>query len=1152
MTEINDAGNAYKSQRAVSNDPLLEQEALLENQLDDQQEHKTEGLVQDILGGVKEAPWQIAGGIGDFGNEVWDFLGLNDASAYIESKFPESVRKASEELRGGEVGEDLLPTVEAPETTTGGFIRGASQFLTGFIPLLGPATKVAKASKVAKTATGVEIIGGGLAGAVTDVIGIDPNDPNVANILQGLNPDSQNVILDFLATDENSPESTNRLKNALLGTLIGTAAEPVVRGLAHSISRFKARRLKAKQPMDVDSITQEVKANLGKEGSIIDDFEESALIKEEQEFLKKAEEAQATLARDIKGEPLETLIDSVEKQARVDPKTRKALKSALESGDMVEATKHMDFNLDKINTEDDIKAIINTTTDILNKAGEGKVKVTHKEVKEYAEYLGSSPEAVQSLGKDLENASARILAGRQMMIDSTQRLSQMADIISSGEATNRQMLRFEKALEVHIGLQKTLSGAKSEVARATNAMKIIAKGEDARLAAMDSIILSYGGRDNITHMAGRLKKLAGMSDGQIRISQALKKGKVPRTRDALLEVYIQGLLSNPKTQFINAVGNTAAIAMTVAERKIAETLARVRGEVGGVAKGETSAQLQGLLQGSREGWKIFKEAFISGEPDSVFSKTDYYKPYNKALSAEAWEAKGTIGKAMDYLSTVTNLPGRMLMSADEMFKTINYRSEIYAQAYRKTSRLNLDDAEFSQVFDDLVRAPSNDITMKALETSHLNTFTNQLGKHARGLQQVLERDPTGIAKVFVPFFRTPVNLIKFATARTPGLRRLLSEVRDELVSDDLATRQLAEAKFATGSFIYMTTMGLAMSGNITGAPPADRQLAARLRETGWKPYSIKLGDSYVPFNRFDPIGMMMGASVDMYQVGTAFEMSKDSMTDPEASEAFQEKAASNVTGAIASIWKNLEERHYLHGIANMLNIVAAENDYEREKAMKEMLNVLPPISFYSSFRRGVTKTVDPVRRNVVDHTDMVNEISNRILSTIPGQSVNVNPHFNLIGERSLYPNNEKGMIAKGFDNLVNPFGDVGSTTDTHPLLRAVANLNIDMEGMEGIHSIKNVDLKPEEISYYARVWGSLNKQLTSWVTSKSFTEMPEGSQALELEAELRSNKKDAQQAVVDKFSRIEEDIAKQEREQEEAEQSKITKTSPLFKLDRSN
>ncbi|MDV7402667.1 hypothetical protein RZS08_65195, partial [Arthrospira platensis SPKY1] len=86
---------------------------------------------------------------------------------------------------------------------------------------------------------------------------------------------------------------------------------------------------------------------------------------------------------------------------------------------------------------------------------------------------------------------------------------------------------------------------------------------------------------------------------------------------------------------------------------------------------------------------------------------------------------------------VTLLGGRPIMAMDEYFKTIGYRAELYAQAYRAQMKarresfaINKDRDKAEQAgleaMQDVLMNPSPEITATAQDFSHMITFSKKL------------------------------------------------------------------------------------------------------------------------------------------------------------------------------------------------------------------------------------------------------------------------------------------------------------------------------------------------------------------------------------------------------------------------------------------
>jgi len=120
----------------------------------------------------------------------------------------------------------------------------------------------------------------------------------------------------------------------------------------------------------------------------------------------------------------------------------------------------------------------------------------------------------------------------------------------------------------------------------------------------------------------------------------------------------------------------------------------------------------------------------------------------------------------------------------------------------------------------------------------------------------------------------------------------------------------------------MTTVGfLAGSGNITGAGPTESNKRRALLATGWRPYSIKIGDSYYSYNRFEPVGILFGVAADMQEIGDyVFNESEKN----EENELELDRLATMLMGSVTN---NLTNKTFLSGISSAIQVITDPSRY---------------------------------------------------------------------------------------------------------------------------------------------------------------------------------------------------------------------------------
>lgn len=119
-----------------------------------------------------------------------------------------------------------IPEFEKAGTVEGDLIRGASQFLTAFLP----AARAVKAVGIAG-----ELTSGLASGAIADFLAFDPTKPRMSNLLEQLPAPLKNPVTEYLAARPEDTGAEGRLKNVIEGLGLGA----LTGGL---ISAFKTMR----------------------------------------------------------------------------------------------------------------------------------------------------------------------------------------------------------------------------------------------------------------------------------------------------------------------------------------------------------------------------------------------------------------------------------------------------------------------------------------------------------------------------------------------------------------------------------------------------------------------------------------------------------------------------------------------------------------------------------------------------------------------------------------------------------------------------------------------------------------------------------------------------------------------------------------------
>jgi len=481
-------------------------------------------------------------------------------------------------------------------------------------------------------------------------------------------------------------------------------------------------------------------------------------------------------------------------------------------------------------------------------------------------------------------------------------------------------------------------------------------------------LLKRGGDKSVRDIAG---KIANM-DSTRRVSSFAREAYKPTFLDKIQEVWINGLLSSPSTHIVNVSSNSVVATLTPFEYAVAAAIGAIRRDPDRITGGEVAARFYGTIRGTLDGLDAAAKALR--DPDTVDdSLTKLEMRREKAV-------KGLPGE-------VVRLPGRALVAEDVLFKTIGYTQEMWGQAARQAHKEGKGLRYAKELLKDPDFALKNpNIKLKAIETGRYQTFTNNLEGMAKDYQNWVARKP-GL-RFATPFIRTPYNIVAYAFERTPFAR--LSKKYKDAIDAGGPEADLARARLALGWATTLSVASLANGGLITGRGPSDPRERAVLMETGWQPYSIKVGDTYYGYNRFEPIGILFGVSADIADIWATYKASD--------SKNMAEDLSLIGTMLGASISENITNKTFLTGVTDVIQSISDPDRYFGTNLQRFFASSIPTVAYYER------KDQDPYLRDVRSITDA-------FMNRIPGQSQKLPFKRNVLGEPRKYSSGALGKYS---------------------------------------------------------------------------------------------------------------------------------------------
>ena len=326
----------------------------------------------------------------------------------------------------------------------------------------------------------------------------------------------------------------------------------------------------------------------------------------------------------------------------------------------------------------------------------------------------------------------------------------------------------------------------------------------------------------------------------------------------------------------------------------------------------------------------------------------------------------------------------------------------------------------------LMAKQAADFSLDTTFTKPLNPDDGFLARAGNLLQQFTNHHP--MMRFFFPFIRTPLNILQFAAARAPipglnrdfipmvqylasktGLPVGLDEAKNRFVqgimhSDPkIAADTLGRASAALGA---MATLGTAaLSGVITGRGPEDPEQAKVLKQAGWQPYSIKVGDTYVSYQRLDPFASLMSFYADWADIAR-YGGSDQGMTDIG-------------TGVLMATLANLESKSYLTGLSDLVGML---NDPVRK---------VPDALGRIAGSLAVPNVIAATRGFTDPHLPELNGMLDQVRSRIPVLAGGMDKQRNVLGE----PLNKKTFgaalkVAEGIAGYMLPIQVNTTSSDT--------------------------------------------------------------------------------------------------------------------------
>ncbi len=432
------------------------------------------------------------------------------------------------------------------------------------------------------------------------------------------------------------------------------------------------------------------------------------------------------------------------------------------------------------------------------------------------------------------------------------------------------------------------------------------------------------------------------------------KSGIQTFRDMWLEVWINSRLSSPITHIVNVVGNTGFMAMRTIELFGAAAFNKVPGirSRDGVMFNEAFHYARGTGKGFMLGLRNAGTSIRTGVPTGADGLSKLDMPVNRAIHSSNLPDYMTAGKhnilamGVNAFGVLTRVPGRLLITEDELAKGIIYMQELERYSIRAGNRARFD---IEDAIKNGVLEPSKTAGKEAFDRAYLNSMKNPTSETVDNIKNSMSEGtfqadmPDGILtsmnkvlnnpniKFVIPFHKTIMNIFLEVGKRNPLMAAFMPSVQKAIRGDlGPVARQTALSKVALGGSL-MWTFGSMAYGTaeensnimITGMAPTNKAEREAFYRKGFQPYSIAIYNPVTElyesrsYSRFDPISPLLAISADVaYLMGRSDVFSKDNNATENATDS-----AKLFMMALAAVFPYLTEQPFLQGIKKLGGVI---------------------------------------------------------------------------------------------------------------------------------------------------------------------------------------------------------------------------------------
>lgn len=423
------------------------------------------------------------------------------------------------------------------------------------------------------------------------------------------------------------------------------------------------------------------------------------------------------------------------------------------------------------------------------------------------------------------------------------------------------------------------------------------------------------------------------------------------------------MLSSPNTHEINAFTNLLQATVVDPGTKLFSGIvdsigSRLTGKARQHYVSEVPAYYRGMFNSWGDAAKAFgrvmkQEAFVE-RPDIAFMPTNDWKtkpmmPILRALEASDAFFRTLIAGGEKEAIALSALKRGVKLSKDEIEKEALTRAKYFV--FRETGQ------------EAAIKQGAN----KWNPLNMIDKATESLSSTGRDYPPL---------RWIVPFIRTPMNILKQGIEYSPlGFSTIAGSKN--------VTEQTAKA--VMGSTITMLSAMAAFMGDSTWSAPTSASAKEKFFASGRQPFSLKVGDRWVSFQRLGPLA---------YPIALAAAVKYYAQQDPKR---FTNSGGKKAVLVLQSYLQFFSQQSYVDSLGNLIDGIRGDTN-SWEKLVANLPRQVIPLN---SLQSWVARIIDPIYRHPgVNSTGFLEKLGEQLASTTPGFSQNIEPYTDPIGRPS--------------------------------------------------------------------------------------------------------------------------------------------------------